>query len=548
MPLPHRQQPEPGVPGPGERPTIVPPREEPRRRRKWWIGALVGAAALAGFLLWQQLQPQAGFDGGAGGGSIAAVRMAPVESGRVERTVRLTGTTQAERYISITSPRMRGSRSRRGASAGGSIGIASRVTVSSTSSVSSSSTMSSLSQTGSVATSSGAASAGGGLSGSSSSRLGSGSSGVGTVSVTRTSGGGSSGGGGGGGYGGPRGDFTMVVENLLPAGARVKEGDLIASFDNQFMSTRIDDYEASVTQYQANFVKSRADIDVTRQAHDESIDAAKSTLEKAQLDMKTIPVLSAIQAERTKLALEEAQARYDQVLAERPLKRTSEQAELQDAQYDVKEAQVELDRAKNNINKLEIRAPMNGMVVRLNVFRNGEMGMVKEGDEVHAGQPFVQVVDLDSMVIEATVNQVDAEKLRIGQKARVRFDAFKDLELPATVYSIGTVAKARQYRQEYVTEIPVMLRLDKTASRVIPDLSVSADVIIDSADETTVVPLGAVFEDAQTGRSYVWVRVGEAWERREVELGLKSHINVAIRSGVRPGEQVAMEPPPDAKT
>jgi RND family efflux transporter MFP subunit len=496
---------------------------------------------LAGFLLWQ-LQPQTGFDGGAGGGIVTAVRTAPVDTGRVERTVRLTGTTQAERYISIDSPRMRGSRSRRGASAGGSVGIGSRVTVSSTSSVSSTSTMSSLGETGSVATSSGAASAGGGLSRSSTSRI-SGSSGSGSVIVSRSAT--PTSGGSGGGYGGPRGDFTMVVEGLLPSGTRVQTGDVIAYFDNQYMATRVEDYVTSVTQYEANFAKSSADIDVTRRAHDESIEVAKAKLEKAELDVKTIPVLSAIQAERTRLALEEAQAEYDRVLEEAKFKRISEDAELQEAQYEVKEARVELDRARANLDKLQIKAPMEGMVVRLSVFRNGEMGVVKEGDEVHPGQPFVQVVDLDSMVIAATVNQVDAESLRIGQKARVRFDAFSDLELPATVFSIGTVAKARQYRQEFVTEIPVMLRLDETADRVIPDLSVSADVIVGSEKETTMVPLGAVFEDAETGRSYVWVRDGDGWERREVELGLRSHINVAIRSGLHPGEEVAMEPPAD---
>jgi hypothetical protein len=152
------------------------------------------------------------------------------------------------------------------------------------------------------------------------------------------------------------------------------------------------------------------------------------------------------------------------------------------------------------------------------------------------------------MVIDAMVNQVDAEKLRIGQKATVGFDAFPELELPARVYSIGTVAKSRQYRKEYVTEIPVKLKLEQTASQVIPDLSVSADVILEeSEEELPVVPLSAVHQGSPQGEDYVYVRSGDSWERRQVELGVRSNTSVAVRSGLRPGEEVALVHPDSVK-
>lgn len=47
-----------------------------------------------------------------------------------------------------------------------------------------------------------------------------------------------------------------------------------------------------------------------------TIASAKADLDKALLDMKTVPVLSAMDAERRRLALEEAQARYKQILQE----------------------------------------------------------------------------------------------------------------------------------------------------------------------------------------------------------------------------------------
>ena len=566
MPLPQRQQPEPNVPPPGKRPALVPEPERPGRGRKWWPVAIVLLVA-AGGLLWQT-KLETGFDGGGGGAGLTVAPAVPADRGRIDRTLRLTGTTAAEKFVSLTSPRMRGSRSRRGATAqGGTVGIKSGITVSSSSSVALQSTMSSLSQTGLVASSSGAAQAGGGTAGRSrssvsSSRFGSASagsaSGAGNVQTTGAAAvtamgatglgstsayltGGSSGPPSSGGR--RRGDFHLSLQKIAPAGTLVKKGEVIAEFDRQYMQTRLDDYEASVAQQESDYRKSEAEVEVTRDAHNHSIEQARAGLEKSQLDMKAAPVLSAIQAERTRLALEEAQAQYRQVEAEVPYQRVSEQAQLKQAQLEVKEAEIELRRTRNNVDKLLIKAPIDGMVVLLNVYRSGGMGQVKEGDELHSGQPFIQIVDTRSMVINAKVNQVDVEKLRIGQRAKVTFDAFPGLELPARVYSIGTVAKSRQFRRDYVTEIPVKLKLERTEKRVIPDLSVAADVILEEESGATRVPVSAVHTDAGTGRSYVYVKNGKRFERREVELGMRNNLWVAVRSGIQPGEEVATEVP-----
>ena len=78
----------------------------------------------------------------------------------------------------------------------------------------------------------------------------------------------------GGGGGGGR-DFRTSLQMLAPSGARVSKGDVVAEFDREAMEVRLDDYRASVTQYEANFEKSKAEVDVTRKAHDHSIGVAE---------------------------------------------------------------------------------------------------------------------------------------------------------------------------------------------------------------------------------------------------------------------------------
>ena len=92
---------------------------------------------------------------------------------------------------------------------------------------------------------------------------------------------------------------------------------------------------------------------------------------------------------------------------------------------------------------------------------------------------FMQIVDPSSMIINATVNQVDVDTLRIGQKAKVRFDAYPDLEVPAHVAAIGAMTRAGGQRASYRqrnSRHPEDRRMDP---RIIPDLSVSIDVVVE---------------------------------------------------------------------
>jgi hypothetical protein len=175
--------------------------------------------------------------------------------------------------------------------------------------------------------------------------------------------------------------------------------------------------------------------------------------------------------------------------------------------------------------------------------RGNEFAQVDKGDQVYPGQMFMQVVDPSSMVVNANVNQVDAELLRIGMKATVRIDAYPGLELPGHVYSIGAVPVPGR-RPNFMRTIPIRLKLDKEDSRVLPDLSASAEIILESQQQATLAPLAAIFQDEGAAKPFVYLRSPEGWRKREVELGVRSNVAVAVRSGLSKGEVVAIEAPP----
>ncbi|MBY0506034.1 MAG: HlyD family secretion protein [Bryobacteraceae bacterium] len=574
-------------------PPAAPARHEPAPRggagKYLTILGLVVVAGLAWWLWQKQLSQQADAERAA-----AAIRTHTVAGGRVERSMRLTGVTAAEKFVSLIAPQLRGGRSDRGR--GGSSSSLASVSLpslgggaraSSSSGGSSSSTVASSGSGGagggaaagdgsaapsSTGDSASAGGGGGGRSGSAmraaTSRTGgggarstAGSSGgriqTGEASLGSTGGqldngfGGGGGGGGtpggGGGRGGGGGDFTLTLQNLAKPGSRVAPNQTVAEFDRQYMMLRLDDYKSSILTYEANMKKLRSEVDLYRVQHAQTIEVAKSDLAKAELDVKTIPVRSNIEAERLRLALEEAKARYNQLLSEVQFVEVSVAAQIKNAELDMKAAQIELGRAQANADRMLVKSPIGGITVMQQTFAGSEFRPVQEGDPLMPGFLFMQVVDTSSMIINATVNQVDAERMRINAKAKVRFDAYPGLELPAHVVSVAAVTKAGGFRATFMKEIPVRLKLDAMDPRVIPDLSVSADVILESEDAPALVPLAALTAAHETnqpaGKRFVFVRETTGWVRREVEIGSGNYVLTAVRSGLKPGEVVALEPP-----
>lgn len=339
-------------------------------------------------------------------------------------------------------------------------------------------------------------------------------------------------------------DFMQVLQFIAPNGSMVKKGDVVAEFDPQYQLNRLDDYKSSVDQADRSMRRLDADLEVSRKQREFQLKQAQAAVDKAKLDIKTTPVRSEIQAEQLKLALEEAEAQLKMVKAATPFADTSERASRRNSELDIETSRIELKRAQLNIDRMKMKAPMDGMAVVQTLQRGPEQQQIKNGDQLFPGQMFMQIVDPSSMLVSAAINQVDVELLRVGAKARLNFDAYPGLTLPAHVISIGAITKPSGFRDKFLKEIPVFLKIDKMDSRVIPDLSVSADIIVETGAENRVIaPLESVFRDPAAGKSFVYVKTASGVERRDVRLGLSSNIHAEILEGLRAGEVVLVEEP-----
>ena len=332
---------------------------------------------------------------------------------------------------------------------------------------------------------------------------------------------------------------SLVLLDLMESGEMVKTGEVAARIDGQGLQDHIDDVHSTVLASVSDIKRRRAeqmiDLDNLRQ----DVDIAKAELDKWKLDNGAAEIRPEIDREIIKLAIEEAEAAYEQKVGELDRKRTSQAAEVKILELTSERHRRHRNRHQVDMGRYEVNAPIDGMVVRQMVFRNGEFAVVRNGDQVWPGRLFVKVMDTSKMKVEAKINQAESNLFRIGQEVRVGLDAFPEASFKGKIYSIGALAKGGT--GQYVREIPVHIHIEGADPRLIPDLSAYADVVLGREDDAVQVPLAAVFEEA--GQPFVFVKNGTSYQKRPVELGFRNYTHAAVVSGVGVGDEVALQRP-----
>jgi len=339
----------------------------------------------------------------------------------------------------------------------------------------------------------------------------------------------------------------MTLINMAEPGSRVEAGSIVAEFDRQSQQERIDDQQAQVTQAESQILFRQANLAIELENTRQQARVAKAAHQKAALDSRTAEVRSAIEAEILALAVKETEATSKQLDEEARLLEIAQQAALRQVEIERDQQRVDLDRAEMNAKKMAVRTPISGTVVMMTLFRSGTFMQVAPGDEVYSGAYFMQIVDPARMLLEASLNQADAQNIRPGQKAEIRLDAYADKVWKGRVVSVaamtGSGGGSRRFRTgtgEHVRNITVKLAIDESDSLIIPDLSASADVLLEAETDALLVPREALTREGDDWFVLVRSEGGQEPERRSVEVGSRNETHAAVNSGLQEGEEVIL--------
>ena len=331
------------------------------------------------------------------------------------------------------------------------------------------------------------------------------------------------------GPGGP-----LVITKLATAGTVVKAGDMLAEFDQQAQLKNYLEREAEYLGLVEQLKQKRAERLSASGQDDADVRKAENDVQRARLDVSKSEVLSRIDADKHAQTLAEAEARLAHLQKKAKARATAARADVRSLEIRAERARRSQEHARRNMKKMDMRAPMEGVVVLLPIWKNdgNPPSEPQEGDEIRPGNPFMQVVDPNTMQVRVKVNQADLHLLSVGQKAEVRLDAYPDARLAARIDQLGSVGSSAF--SERVRLFAAIVAIEGAEPRMMPDLSAAVDVELERTADALVLPRDAVRE-TEEGQGVVRLRGGGT---REVKLGPRSDHEVVIVSGLDAGAEV----------
>lgn len=266
---------------------------------------------------------------------------------------------------------------------------------------------------------------------------------------------------------GQGGRITLTTISLN--GAMVKEGDIIAQFDN---TKQLDDgieAEAKMDELTHQIKQKAAQNKSDAEQRSAAIQEAQADLGKALIQLKKGPVLAEIERLKNEAKAAGARLRVESLQKSHQARLRSEAAALRILELQRDRQQLAVNRAKSNAEKLVVRAPLSGMVALENIWKGGTTGHAQAGDQLWNGQPLMKIFDPAQMEIHAQVGEPDGAALRPGLKAEVRLDAYAETRFPAELISASPVATSAIGSP--IKNFNARFRLLANDPRLLPDLS-----------------------------------------------------------------------------
>jgi HlyD family secretion protein len=168
-------------------------------------------------------------------------------------------------------------------------------------------------------------------------------------------------------------------------------------------------------------------------------------------------------------------------------------ATLESAQHGVASAQAAVDEADDLLSKTIFTAPIDGKITRLNV-EEGETVII--GTMNNPGSLVLTISDLSVIEVVVQVDETDVSSIGLGDRAAIRIDAFPEQEFIGDVTEIGNSAinppSQQAAGQQAAIDFEVVLTLEATKAPLRPDLSATAEVVVESRNQTLAVPIIAM--------------------------------------------------------
>jgi multidrug resistance efflux pump len=268
--------------------------------------------------------------------------------------------------------------------------------------------------------------------------------------------------------------LTQIVDN----GAKVAEGDSIATFDPTQQQDAALDAKAKFDDLEHQIAQKKAENRAAAASRDVDLKSAQADMDKANLELKKADTVADVVKQKNEITAAGAKAHVESLTKSNAFNDKAEAAAQHVLELQRDRQQIYIQRAEDNIKKLQVRAPQAGMIVYDLTYRAGSYGHAQVGDQIYRGYPLLSIFDPSEMRVRCSIDEPDIVAMAAHSKATVYLDAYPDTGIPAHFEYASPVASSALGTP--VKTFLAVFDIDGKDPHLMPDLS--AAVVLGSPD------------------------------------------------------------------
>ena len=241
---------------------------------------------------------------------------------------------------------------------------------------------------------------------------------------------------------------------------------------------------------------------------------------------------------QSKVAQGDSKLAQAKATAKAQVSKAASEYEAATATYDIELQQLKEFEKQKALTVL--KAGQDGIVAYANDRYWDESSRVREGATVYSRQKIFSLPDMSKMQVKVNIHESLVKKIKAGQKAEIRIDAFPNVLFIGTVKSVSQLADStRPWLSNGVKEYPTVVDVDDLAGQEVkPGMTAEVKILVGALQDVLCVPIQAVAE--HKGEFFAYGNTPTGIQRKKVKVGESNETHIQVVDGLEPGDQVAL--------
>ncbi len=325
---------------------------------------------------------------------------------------------------------------------------------------------------------------------------------------------------------------TRIVR-MAPEGTTVKKGDLLIQFDPSEFMQKVREAENNLETNRANLASTIAKNKSEMSDIESNIKLETYSLAQSRLRAKNSIYESENKRKEIEFNLKKAEISYNQLVERKKTQVKIQEAAQRQAQLQVDQTRIKLQRARDDLKKMTIMSPVSGMVVYKEVWEGGSMRKVHVGYSPFRSQALLEIPGESKMKVNVDVDETEISRIKMDQLAHVTLDAMPDTVFEGHVKKIAALANRKRDSKKNVFAVEIFM--DKVVDGLKPGMSAHIQIIVDEIPDVLTVPVEAVHNKG--GKSWVLAETGK---RIDIVTGKTNTDFVIVEKGLKDGDKIRL--------